>query len=314
MLSTKRKSDETRKGADRPTDPIELLSRVRGKVANDIRPNKRGNAVSNDDVQQNIREIRAILITNAEIFDRCMKSREKSSSSKITSSDDTSLDDSSSGDSSSKVKFVRYSFDHVWVKFDTKDNYSGKCIADKKRLVKSFDMTPLTQLPDGIANIIFMPPKKSGNDFIDYEEFFEKSLILHEDVLGTFLEQLKNHLISSVQVLLGEIETWLMEPASNMNYLQSKFRMKIVKPGDKILLKEFTATRATLPRGMINLNFNISKESDRRRLEKVLELIEINDDDDDNDDDYNDDYDDDDDDNDNDNDNDNNDDDGDDVW
>jgi hypothetical protein len=64
MPPKKRKSVKAKRGVDRPADPIELLARVRGEVANDIRPRKKGAAVSNDDVEQNIREIRAILITN----------------------------------------------------------------------------------------------------------------------------------------------------------------------------------------------------------------------------------------------------------
>jgi hypothetical protein len=77
-------------------------------------------------------------------------------------------------------------------------------------------MTPLSKLPAGIDDI-FVPNRKPIGKFIDFEALFEKSLILHDDVLGPFLEILKEHLLSSVQVCLGEIETWLMESGSHIN-------------------------------------------------------------------------------------------------
>jgi hypothetical protein len=298
MPPQKRKSDEVEGGNDRSKENTELLSRVRGEVANNLSP-RDGTVVSND-VDQNISEIRAILTTNAEIFDRCMGSRKKDSYS----------------------EFVRYSFEVVTIKvsLNTIDSKT-RCIAYSEPSEKSFDMTPLASLPDGVADI-FTLPKKSFGDFIDYEAFFEKSLILHEDVLGTFLEQLKIQLIC-VQVRLGEIETWLMETASNMNYLESKFGMQIVMPENDVAMecqcpygthpdlqacrrcgkyffkhygmgchptettflrgRKFTCNRkphllkeltTTLP-GKFDLKLNISKENDRKRLEKVLELIEI---------------------------------------
>jgi hypothetical protein len=209
----------------------------------------------------------------------------------------------------------------VRVMFGPTDVLTTRFYTYPERSEKSFDMTPLTELPDGIANI-FVPQKKSGNDFIDYEEFFEKSLILTDEVLGTFREQLKNHLLSSVQVCLGEIETWLMEPASNMNYLESKFDIKIDLPENDVpgiwvcecprgthdeyfhclrcntrcsnhygadhkchpnydlhfscdrrshLLREVTTNDCS---GMIDLKYDISLAGDRKRLEKVLELID----------------------------------------
>ena len=68
-------------------------------VEKGLRPRKKGKVVGNDDVEQNIREIRAILITNAEIFDRCMGSRKQDSYS----------------------VFTRYSFDLVSVIVGTAD-------------------------------------------------------------------------------------------------------------------------------------------------------------------------------------------------
>jgi hypothetical protein len=246
MPPKKRKIDKAKKGKKRPAKHIEpslLLSRARGEVANDLRPSN--GAVESSNVEQNIREIRAIITTNAEILDRCIGSRKGNSYS----------------------TFLRYSFDVVEIRTI---GSTTRFVAYPERSEKSFDMTPLTELPACIANI-FVPPKKFFDNFIDYEAFFEKSLILHDEVLGAFLLQLKDHLLSSVQVCLGKIETWLMESESNINYLESKFGVKMEFPERCIILKEWTTT---LP-GTINLQFNISEENDRKKLEKVLELMEL---------------------------------------
>ena len=288
-------------GGDRPAkhlEPSRLLSRVRGEVANDLRPSS--GAVICNDVEQNIREIRAIIITNAEIFDRCMGSRKQDS----------------------YTTFVRSSFDLVEAR--TIDS-TIRFVAYPERSEKSFDMTLLEELPPGIADI-FMLQKKSFANFIDYEKLFEKSLILHDEVLGAYLGQLKDHLVSSVQVCLGRIETWLMESESNINYLESKFDAKMEFPAEneslvsecscpegthpgslrclycgrkkcdhfghsktlcveskKIATKRrfkcksfnLLKTWATTLPGTIDLKFDISEQNDRRRLEKILELMEI---------------------------------------
>jgi hypothetical protein len=97
--------------------------------------------------------------------------------------------------------FLQYSFDAV-------ETYTidvtTRFITYPEQSEKSFDMTPLVELPAGIANI-FMPQKRSFADFVDYKALFEKSLILHDEVLGPFLEQLKDHLVSHVQVCLGAL-------------------------------------------------------------------------------------------------------------
>jgi len=107
--------------------------------------------VVSNDVEQNIREIRAIIITNDEIFDRCMGSRKQDS----------------------YTTFERFSFDLV----EARTNVSAvQFVTYPKRSEWSFDMTPLAELPASIANIL-VPQKKSFADFIDYEALFEKSLI-----------------------------------------------------------------------------------------------------------------------------------------
>ena len=67
------------------------------------------------------------------------------------------------------------------------------------------------------------------SDCIDYESLFEKSLILHDEVLGPFLAKLKDHLMA-IQVSLGRMETWIMETRETIDYLENTFGDKIAMP------------------------------------------------------------------------------------
>ena len=48
------------------------------------------------------------------------------------------------------------------------------------------------------------------------------AVVLHDDVLEQFLVKLKQHL-ESIQVCLGKIESWLLEPKSNIKFLGETF-------------------------------------------------------------------------------------------
>ena len=78
-----RKTNEAEGRANRPADHIELLFQGRREFADNLRPSNVA-VISIDDIEQNIREILVILITNAEIFDRFMESRKEDSYSEFT--------------------------------------------------------------------------------------------------------------------------------------------------------------------------------------------------------------------------------------
>ena len=295
------KNDDTDEvsGTSIASENIELLSRakIRSDVAKRVRSDNDTDIIYCD-IDQNIKEIRAILTTNKEIHLRCMESSEKSSYS----------------------TFVRYAFDLVETyTIDSKSQF----VTYPDKLVKVFDMTPLSKLPAGIDDI-FVPNRKPFGKLIDFEALFEKSLILHDDVLGPFLEILKEHLLSSVQVCLGEIETWLMESGSHINYLESTFGVKLEFPGENEILtnycscpegthpdsllccgcgksfnthggsdhrcstgyghcfkcKKFNLLKSCSLPGTLEMKFDISKLHERKRLEKVLELMEMGEDED----------------------------------
>ena len=70
------------------------------------------------------------------------------------------------------------------------------------------------------------------NTFIDYDAFFQRALMLHEDVLEPFLAKLKHH-IQSIHVCMGGIESWLLEPKRNIEFLEEMDLFFLVLDGSK---------------------------------------------------------------------------------
>ena len=83
----------------------------------------------------------------------------------------------------------------------------------------AFDLTPLKTIPGVLC--MFQPVYKTDfGSLIDYRIFFERSLgVLHEGVVASFLVKLKDHL-KSIQVCLGEVDLWLLDAHSNMEFLE----------------------------------------------------------------------------------------------
>ena len=139
---------------------MEQIFQVRKNVREGL---KTDDGVVNDGIEHNIRDIRAILAVNAEILDRRMESRKQNENKH-----------------SGSVTFLRYSFDVVETYTISSET---KFVTYPERSEKSFDTTPLSNLPADLDDILFFKHKDEPLSlFIDYESFFEKSLILHEDV------------------------------------------------------------------------------------------------------------------------------------
>ncbi len=98
---------------------------------------------------------------------------------------------------------------------------------------KMFGVKPLTELPANLRNVFVVQYKAEPLNtfmlslgFIDFDAFFQSALVLHEDVLEPFLAKLKHH-IKSIHVCLGEIESWLLEPKSNIEFLEETFELEL---------------------------------------------------------------------------------------
>mmetsp|Transcript_3862 Transcript_3862/g.8504 ORF Transcript_3862/g.8504 Transcript_3862/m.8504 type:complete len:311 (+) Transcript_3862:207-1139(+) len=241
--------------------PMDHINQIREQVINGLRSDNDDDGSHN--IDQNIIAIRAILATNAEIFDRCMVK--------------TNLEQRKRN--RELMKFSRYSFDVVKV-YTIRSTIHFATYAERSQ--KSFfDMTPLMEIPaslDGILSIKRM--EKPLSMFIDYASFFEQSLIVHEDVLGPFLLKLKEHLMY-IQVRLGEIETWIIKETEIIQYLQATFDKSIkmselcehFKSKEPKVLKKYK--RICGKPMKIEAEFNIGNGDERKRLEKLLEFTEM---------------------------------------
>jgi hypothetical protein len=209
-------------------EPLDQLSNKREEVGELIKQAKVADCTSdspvNYDIEHNIREIRAILKMNAEILDRCMEFMEET---------ELDYDDVAGADSSSWFNRIAYEVvtARAW-------NDGTQVITHPIRTLEAFDTTPLSKLPKGLDDI-FVSNKMTGDklcSFIDFEAFFEKSLILHETVLEQFLPKLKEHLMS-IQVCLGGIDAWVIqEPQKNISFLEETFEKKMEMPDENVTL------------------------------------------------------------------------------
>ena len=203
-------------------EPLQQLSKEREGVAELVKKAKVSEySPANNDIEQNIREIRAMLKLNEEIFDRCM---------------DDFMRRTWMGDSGEWcTSFNRITYEVVTVR--TRNNVT-EVITHPIRTIKEFRTTPLSKLPQGMEDII-VSRNSTGKfqDFIDFNAFFKRSLLLHETVLEQFLPKLKEHLMS-IQVCLGEIDSWVIqEPQKNISFLEETFNTKMEIPEDNVILE-----------------------------------------------------------------------------
>lgn len=206
--------------------------------------------------------------------------------------------------------FYRITYEVITVR--TRNNVT-EVITHPIRTTKEFRTTPLSKLPQGLEDII-MSRNSTGKfqDFIDFNAFFKRSLLLHETVLEQFLPKLKEHLMS-IQVCLGEIDSWVIqEPQGNITFLEESFNTKMEIPDDNVILEPhkcsckgsrlpmkfvsgvanniaiiFRGRRGAMIKiamsrlwqcngnGKHEANFNLTIETEKIKLTKFLEFIEI---------------------------------------
>ena len=130
-MSPKKKKAKKMSAPVVPEQPSEYASHIRFQMRRRMKSSGEGKT-PNYDIEQNIREIRAILAVNTEIFVRCM---------------DQSLRHSTHNSSSERyLYFQRFSFDVVKVcarKPNSTSQFTTKC----ERVVKKFNLRPLMKLP-----------------------------------------------------------------------------------------------------------------------------------------------------------------------
>ena len=193
-----------KKSPTEPEDPLEYANYIREEAGKRFSKSIKKKKNVNLDIEQNIREIRALLKINDEIFERCM-----SAEWTCGKQHDKTL-----------VVFTRYAFDVVKVR---PYNALTQFITEPQCSKKEFDMKSLSELPTGIDGLFVAKYQvEPFTMFIDYKAFFECVLMLSDEILEPFLAKLKSH-IESIHICLGEIESWLLEPKSNIDFIEETF-------------------------------------------------------------------------------------------
>lgn len=203
-------------------------------------------ADSIDRLGENMRSVRELLKANKSTWKRCQKRLIE-------------------GTNGSTRSFVRIGF--VTVHSATENN---KIVFTTRaeRSEKAFDMHQLEILPGKLGGIFAVQHDEFG--FVDYEAFLEKALLLHERVLGPFLHQLKEHL-ENVNGLLEEIDAWLTEPKTDLNFLRNTFGL-----GETLEIAQETTTLKKFDLQddfQLKGSFNIQSGREKRMLERLLAFI-----------------------------------------
>lgn len=226
--------------------PLEFVSKAREDASKRYKSKKAATL----DIEQNVREIRAILSTNAEIFERCNDYCEEIDTDEHV------------------VYFRRTSFNTVFV--DGMIFYSTP-----EHQTKSFSLVSLMELPSSINNVI-VSKKMSGTfaNYIDYESFFENVLALNDNVLEPFLAKLKEHLMD-VQVSLGEVDTWIMQPADNKKYLEETFHVDLNDLSVDTSLRHHVTLKTVTDSsfGTHEAAFDLNTTKGRNKLNKFLAFV-----------------------------------------
>ncbi|KAL3797980.1 hypothetical protein HJC23_013218 [Cyclotella cryptica] len=239
---------------------------------------------------ETVNSIRALIVTNREILDRCMESK-------------ADLCDPRYGFACNRKVFND-------VKCRNISGYTEFLVFPEDKQ-KTFDITPLARLSGGLD--FLQPTFVSG--CIDFNALFETSLLLHDDIVLPYLVKLKEHL-ELVQVCLGMVDEWLMESRDNKNFLEDifstkldyhkneefcksncdnivcsncgesyeKHRIELLSKGKVCRrsgfqpLTQFSPVHLVLKRirmdGKLEASFNLSNEEDRVKLIKCLEFAQ----------------------------------------
>ncbi|KAL3927574.1 MAG: hypothetical protein SGBAC_013030 [Bacillariaceae sp.] len=235
-------------------DPLESMEEARTNMTKKLKQSLPGDEFTAElDIKQTIQLVRAILTVNSEIWERCKGSYEVTYFA------------------TPKAIFRRPLSTTVRA-FGMNGNVQFQLHG--KSAEKTFNVEELCTIPDNLA--ILQPEylellHSELKLFIDFEALLERSLLLHEDVLKSFLVALKHHL-ETVQVRLGEIDNWLMEDRMLKDFVNTSFSVSFddLRPVAKgaYLLGTYK------PNGLLDYTFQISELRERTRLTKLLDFVQ----------------------------------------
>jgi len=168
----------------------------------------------NIDIEQTMREIRALIAVNDEIFSRCMVYARTDSGRQY----------------GKRVVLERVGYNTIYT-HQVEDEDMLELVTQGERTQQRFDTAPLSNLPSCLGDTISVKYKDEPySAFVDYNDFFQKAeMLLHDDALKLLLPKLKDHL-ESVQVCLGGIDQWVMQPSKDLSFINLNFQKDLTLP------------------------------------------------------------------------------------
>ncbi|CAB9505159.1 expressed unknown protein [Seminavis robusta] len=171
----------------------------------------------------------ALVKTNNEILQRCLPHKISQSSVQ--------------GVATNSLEFYRLGFDVVKVyagsnggypNFNTPSEISGSNggllhFTTKSGISRKPFQSP-TELPSVLSDILPIGITSPDEVLHNYEDYISKTAMLHNDILSLFFVVLKDHL-KTIQVALGEIDSWHLEPVHVVQFLNNQFGVHLQVPG-----------------------------------------------------------------------------------
>jgi len=140
------------------------------------------------------------------------------------------------------------------------------------------DFGSLPAVPEDLSKLLYVDPPESESDILPYyKKYLEKSSILCKELLLPFLTGFKEHL-ENVQVFVGQIEAWLIEPSDVFSFMKETF----IGPGCSIGKDKNDRSKIILYRSncldiksKMESTFDIVTEDGREGLKATLTYIKI---------------------------------------
>lgn len=214
----------------------EYQKKARRKIARTITPqSEQIDAVdSQDDLDYLFRTTKALAATNNSIVEKCEASRVKNGDVPV---------------------YTRFIVKSATVQYPS-INGCVDCSFPKNTQSKRFEVP--SHLSSTLLSSLLCPKMRADIPYlVDYDDYLEKAMLVSTSILPRVLHQLKNHL-EDMQVFLGEIDSWLAEPAIVDDFFESNriHRTKIKSSND-----EFT------------MRFSVEREAGRQKLLKFWEHL-----------------------------------------
>jgi hypothetical protein len=152
-----------------------------------------------------------------------------------------------------------------------------------ERNYKSFDTKALSTLHPKLSGVFEV--EHGEYDFVNYAAFLQKMLLFHEVILEPFLEIFKAHL-ETVRECLGEIDAWIQQPHTNLQFLQTAFDLdNTLELPDENRIHSITKSSGCVAKSLRNFElntdlqitaaFDIERGRDTRKLKQLLECFMV---------------------------------------